>query len=100
MADGREDTKGLPAASRARLTYTEAETLAIIAAEAEGKPHPFSDREKGYFAASTQPGRAETQAEDAGSLQLTFWADDKRALPTQFVASALFSVVQPKDAEY
>src|SRR5690349_20375064 len=75
--------------------YTEAETLAILAAEREGKPHPFAERD-GPAAAQPAP---EADAFDKGT-QLTFWGDDKRAMPTQFIASALFSVVQPKDAGY
>ena len=109
MADGLQDTNVLPEPPRARdgaltaslgahATYTEAETLAIIDAERAGKPHPFPERETRRFTASVRPA-PEVDAQSEG-VQLTFWADDKRAMPTQFIASALFSVVQPKDAGY
>ena len=32
--------------------------------------------------------------------QLAFWPDDKRAMPGDFIACALFSALQEKDAEY
>jgi hypothetical protein len=80
-------------------SYTEAETLAIIEAERDGKPHPYPEREKKRFEALRPPAPIEPEPEGQGA-QLTFWADDKRAMPTQFIASALFSVVQPKDAGY
>lgn len=110
MADGLEDTKVLPASPRApgaygtpslrSLTaYTEAETVAILEAERLSQPHPFPDREKQRSVSSVQPAASEAEAATKGA-QLTFWAEDKRAMPTQFVASALFSVVQPKDAGY
>lgn len=109
MADGLQDTNVLPDPLRARddaftaslgahAAYTEAETLAIIEAERAGKPHPFPERETRRFASFKPPAHPEPDPE--GQVQLTFWADDKRAMPTQFIASALFSVVQPKDAGY
>jgi hypothetical protein len=111
MAEGLEDTKVLPASPRSpenaalgtpslrrATTYTEEESVAILDAERLGKPHPFPDRET-LRSAPVQPAKWEATAEAKGA-QLTFWADDKRAMPTQFVASALFSVVQPKDAGY
>lgn len=109
MADGLQDTNVLPDLPRAHdgaltasfgahATYTEAEKLAIIEAERTGKPHPFPERETRRFTASARPA-PEVDAQSDG-VQLTFWADDKRAMPTQFIASALFSVVQPKDAGY
>lgn len=111
MADGLQDANVLPDLSRARPgaftsalgaqpTYTETETLAIIEAERAGKPHPFPERETRRFAAPAQSTPWEPEEEDGKGAQLTFWADDKRAMPTQFIASALFSVVQPKDAGY
>jgi hypothetical protein len=105
MTEGLEDTKVLPAVDSAfaasltaRATYTETETLAIIDAERTGKPHPFPERETRRFAAPAQ--RASEVDTQSDGVQLTFWGDDKRAMPTQFIASALFSVVQPKDAGY
>ncbi len=116
MADGLEDTKVLPASSHslgsapssARLrapslrrlgAYTEDESVAILDAERSGKPHRFPERETQRNAPSVEPSVPEAEAAAKGA-QLTFWADDKRAMPTQFVASALFPVVQPKDAGY
>jgi hypothetical protein len=97
MASAQEDTGVLSASPRG--SYTEAETLAILEAERTGKPHPFPERENRRFAPLRPPVQLEPESE-AESAQLTFWADDKRAMPTQFIASALFSVVQPKDAGY
>lgn len=116
MADGLEDTKVLPASShpldsasssahlhapslRKLGAYTEDETVAILDAERVGKPHPFPDRETRRRASDVFPAAREAEAATKGA-QLTFWEDHKRAMPTQFVASALFSVVQPKDAGY
>lgn len=43
---------------------------------------------------------AATEAEDSTVYQLAFWPDDKRAMPGEFIACALFSALQGKDAEY
>src|SRR5688572_12644548 len=105
MADGQADTNVLPPSPRSPSSlrgptvYSEDETLAILEAESAGKPHPFPDR-AGSRHAPIEPAQWEAEAEDGKGAQLTFWADDKRAMPTQFIASALFSVVQPKDAGY
>lgn len=40
------------------------------------------------------------EAEDNTVYQLAFWPDDKRAMPGEFIACALFSALQGKDAEY
>ena len=39
-----------------------------------------------------------TQAEEARVYQLAFWPDDKRAMPTEFIRSALFAGIQAKHA--
>ncbi|HEX7480623.1 MAG TPA: plasmid replication initiator TrfA [Polyangiales bacterium] len=38
--------------------------------------------------------------EAAKVYQLAFWPDDKRAMPTEFIACALFAAIQEKDATY
>lgn len=86
---------------RAPRVYTEAETLAILEAERAGKPHPFPEKEPPAASATPSPAPAQPASEEsAAGTQLTFWGENKRAMPTQFIASALFSVVQPKDAGY
>lgn len=42
----------------------------------------------------------ETQLEAAKVYQLAFWPDEKRAMPADFIACALFSGIQEKDATY
>lgn len=71
MANGLEDTQVLPASTR-----------------------PAS----GSALARWQ--REVASAENSQGKQLAFWTEAERAMPTQFIASALFSVVQPKDAGY
>jgi hypothetical protein len=44
--------------------------------------------------------QAEARREDARIYQLAFWPDDKRAMPTDFIACALFAAIQEKDATY
>ena len=42
--------------------------------------------------------QVEAQREDAKVHQLAFWPDDKRAMPSDFIACALFASIQQKDA--
>ncbi len=44
--------------------------------------------------------QAIAQREDAKVYQLALWPDTKRAMPTEFVRSALFAAIQGKDATY
>ena len=87
--------------------YTEEETLAILEAEAQGKPHPFPEKEANRMnapmsqSAPRQSGESRSlPAEPTKVYQLAFWPDDKRAMPGDFIACALFSCLQGKDAEY
>ena len=92
--------------------YTEAETLAILEAERLGKPLPHA-----AATVTATPGphigtpewlrkvqkeseELEAQLEAAAVYQLAFWPDDKRAMPTDFLACALFAAIQEKDASY
>jgi hypothetical protein len=89
---------------RSGPTFTEQESLAIIEAERLGKPHPFPERDIGSPEWSAAQVRV-VEARDAASeptkvYQLAFWPDDKRAMPGDFIACALFSCLQGKDAEY
>jgi hypothetical protein len=43
---------------------------------------------------------ATAKHEAATVFQLGFWPDDKRAMPGEFIACALFSSIQEKDSEY
>ncbi|MGA2451772.1 MAG: hypothetical protein ABTD50_24225, partial [Polyangiaceae bacterium] len=84
--------------------FTEEETLAILEAESLGKPHPFPERRSGtaeWRAAQIQVSEARNlPSEPTKVYQLAFWPDDKRAMPGDFIACALFSCLQGKDAEY
>ena len=42
----------------------------------------------------------EQEREAAKVYQLAFWSDDKRAMPTEFIRSALFAGIQAKDAAH
>ena len=42
----------------------------------------------------------EAEREKSKVYQLAFWPDDKRAMPGDFIACALFSCLQGKDSEY
>jgi hypothetical protein len=44
--------------------------------------------------------QTEAQREEARIYQFAFWPDDKRAMPTDFIACALFASIQEKDATY
>jgi TrfA protein len=44
--------------------------------------------------------QTEAQREEARIYQLAFWPDDKRAMPIDFIACALFASIQEKDATY
>lgn len=44
--------------------------------------------------------RVEDERERSKVYQLAFWPDDKRAMPGDFIACALFSCLQGKDSEY
>jgi hypothetical protein len=87
---------------------TEAETLAILEAERLGKA---PSRVASQSASKPKPpiGSPEWQREieeleaareKSKVYQLGFWPDDKRAMPGEFIACALFSSMQEKDAEY
>jgi TrfA protein len=77
MADGLEDTNVLPPLPRSRD------------AAAFGSPEWFAQEEK-----------RQASQEAAKVYQLALWPDEQRALPTDFIACALFSAVQGKSAPY
>ncbi|MGA3123617.1 MAG: plasmid replication initiator TrfA [Polyangiaceae bacterium] len=85
--------------------YTEAETLAILEVERLGKPLPHPVPK---LTAKADPPvgtpewleAATAKREAATVFQLGFWPDDKRAMPGEFIACALFSSIQEKDSEY
>ena len=82
--------------------FTEEETLAILEAERLGKPHPFSEKEArriGVPAASTR-GPEVRSAEPSNVRQLAMWPDGKRAMPTDFVACALFAALHGKNTQF
>jgi hypothetical protein len=81
-----------------RLQFTEEETLAILEAERLGKPHPFPEKQARRFVAPT-PEQGPTQPE-AEIFHLGLWSDDKRAMPGDFIACALFSAQQEKDTTH
>jgi hypothetical protein len=85
--------------------YTEEETAAILQAELEGRPHPFPEREAKRLGARLSADRPSPDPKDDDTektkiYQLAFWPDDKRAMPGDFIACALFSCLQGKDSEY
>ncbi|TAN40134.1 MAG: hypothetical protein EPN22_17600, partial [Nitrospirae bacterium] len=43
---------------------------------------------------------AQEQREAATVYQLPFWPDDRRTMPTDFLTSALFAAIHPKDARH
>ena len=65
-----------------------------VAGAAEGAP---KNRAEATLRRMQQQLEAE---EDAKVYQLALWPDDKRAMPTEFIACALFAGIQEKDAEY
>jgi hypothetical protein len=89
-----------------KTRYTEAETLAILEAERLSKPvlHPVpADAAAKPELAIGSPDwleAATAKREAATVYQLGFWPDDKRAMPGEFIACALFSSIQEKDSEY
>jgi hypothetical protein len=95
-------------ARQPKTRYTEAETLAILDAERLGKPFPTfepkSDPISKAQADVVSHQRAlealEAEREKNKVYQLAFWPDDKRAMPGDFIACALFSCLQGKDSEY
>jgi hypothetical protein len=90
-----------------RTQFTEEETLAILEAESLGKPHPFRERETYRLAFPASLGQTtreleerKSQDEKAKVLHLGLWPDDKRAMPGDFIACALFSAQQEKDTTH
>jgi hypothetical protein len=84
--------------------YTEQESAAIIQAEMEGKPHPFPEKEAQRVGTpawleqcTRDAAQREAKAEENKVYQLGLWPDDKRAMPGEFIACALFSALQDKD---
>ena len=66
-------------------------------------------RQKDSLLPKAQPGSPEWAAEmkaleaareNSKVYQLAFWPDDKRAMPGDFIACALFSCLQGKDSDY
>ena len=47
-----------------------------------------------------QLGQSAADREQARIYQLAFWADDKRAMPSDFIGCALFASIQEKDATF
>lgn len=65
-------------------------------------PADSSERERRskLFQAHACAAAAEGETNAGKLYQLAFWPDDKRAMPGEFIACALFSALQGKDAEY
>jgi hypothetical protein len=72
-------------------------SLPTPASEPAPPANPFTDT-----LARMQRTVAERQAKEEAAkvYQLPLWADDKRAMPTDFLTSALFAAIHPKDATY
>lgn len=67
-------------------------------AEHSGTPRPRPAIGSPEWAAEI--AAIEAARESSKVYQLAFWPDDKRAMPGDFIACALFSALQEKDAEY
>jgi len=63
-------------------------------------PVPVVDDDSWAERMARQVEEAESKREEAKVYQLAFWADDKRAMPHDFIACALFAAIQDKDARY
>jgi hypothetical protein len=59
-----------------------------------------TERERRIQVYQEHVGGAASEVENGKVYQLAFWPDDKRAMPGDFIACALFSALQGKDAEY
>jgi len=58
-------------------------------------------RRKQVFEAHVNRDEAAQEPQESAKVyQLAFWSDDKRAMPTEFVRSALFAGIQAKDATH
>jgi hypothetical protein len=62
--------------------------------------HLRSDLPPSLAATLQRIEQTEAQREEARIYQLAFWPDDKRAMPSDFIACALFASIQEKDATY
>jgi hypothetical protein len=76
-----------------------APTLAWVLQSPAGSPE--RDRRNQVFAARVDNSAAAELSPASGKVyQLAFWSDDKRAMPTEFVRSALFAGIQAKDSTH
>jgi hypothetical protein len=80
--------------------YTEEETLAILDAEAQGKPHPFPEKEASRVGSRPSVTRDLQERKAAPVVQFAMWPDNKRAMPTDFVACALFAALHGKNTQH
>jgi hypothetical protein len=84
--------------------YTEEESRAIIEAEHLGKPHPFPEKERQRIAdpaaSERRPLNQAEEPENSNVVQFAMWSDDKRAMPTDFVACALFAALHGKNTQF
>jgi hypothetical protein len=81
--------------------FTEAETLAILEAERLGKPHPFPDKEARRRGVPTGATKPKKDHEEASNVRLiSMWPDNKRAMPTDFLACALFAALHGKNTQF
>jgi hypothetical protein len=83
--------------------YTEEETRAILEAEAQGRPHPFPNTEAKRFGSSpsVEKRTRDLREREAGKVvQFAMWPDDKRAMPTDFLACALFAALHGKNTQH
>jgi hypothetical protein len=75
------------------------ESAAIIEGERQGKPHPFPEKEAQRAGSATWYERQIHEAEERESskvVQIGYWPDNKRAMPTDFLACALFAALHGK----
>ena len=95
MADDAADTQPRGVSEKlAKLAAGHASvSSALVAKPAVGTPEWFEERNR-------EIQEIEAKREAATIYQLGFWQDEQRALPTDFIACALFSAVQGKAAPY
>jgi hypothetical protein len=68
--------------------------------DARPKPKPQIGSPEWQREVQKESEALEAKREATTVYQLGFWPDDKRAMPGEFIACALFSSIQEKDAEY
>jgi len=86
------------------IHYTEEESTAIINAELLGKPHPFPEKEAQRLgipcAVGHQTRDLPPDRESAKVVPFAMWPDGKRAMPTDFIACALFAALHGKNTQH